>query len=512
MAIIQGFIIIFLLQFGGEPVTSASCDFTGQCIYNLKVHHCNQTTNTRRESDPSGSCGCGDLEIIQGETYNLQSSLSTLEFQFSALVQRYQATKASILQKQQLLENAISENKALESKIRNVHYLLNKTTESVTRQTNNWNNEKTRLQTQTSKSIKDVQTCKAVLTAAKTDNGQNITDTASNKPVSKTFCGFEDSKRCGYVAESGSHWTWQSSMYSSTTGPKQDHTYGTPNGHYMMLNSQGAASSSQTTHTSRLDSPQFTTSSAGYCIKFWYNMHGQDIKFLKVYAKVNGGLGYPVFTKTGYVDSDWHQAQISLDNEYTSHPFQIVFESSTNAYYTNHYTSGGYHHIYSLDKSNTAIDDVTVFNTSCSRLSQSSHGSHVRQNGSDTSYYSFHAKPLTWNEAKTACRREDSQSSLVSINSQGEQDYLVRTIKNDEDLSNIASLGFYTGGNDEKSEHNFVWTDNGAPVTYSNWRPGQPNNVGGDQDCLLLQYPDTNFEWGDVACSEKHPYICEYHN
>ncbi|VDI33849.1 Hypothetical predicted protein, partial [Mytilus galloprovincialis] len=336
--------------------------------------------------------------------------------------------------------------------------------------------------------------------------------TSSNKPVSKTFCGFEDSKRCGYVAESGSHWTWQSSMYSSTTGPKQDHTYGTPNGHYMMLNSQGAASSSKTTHTSRIDSPQFKTSSAGYCIKFWYNLHGQDIKFLKVYAKVNGGLGYPVFTKTGNVDSDWHQAQISLDNEYTSHPFQIVFESATNAYYTNHYSSGGYHHIYSLDKSNTAIDDVTVFNTSCSHLSQSSHGSHVRQNGSDTSYYSFHAKPLSWNEAKTACRREDSQSSLVSINSQGEQDYLVRTIKNDEDLANIASLGFYTGGNDEKTEHNFVWTDNGAPVTFTNWHPGQPNNVGGDQDCLLLQYPDTNFEWGDVGCSEKHPYICEYHN
>ncbi|CAC5387224.1 unnamed protein product [Mytilus coruscus] len=577
MTISQRFIIIFLLQFGGEPVTSASCDFSGQCIYNLKVHHCNQTTNTRRESDPSGNCGCGDLEIVQGETYNLQSSLSTLEAQFNALVQKYQATKASILQKQQLLENAISENKALESKIRSVDYLLNKTTESVTRQTNNWKSEKIRLQTQTSTSIKDLQTCKAVLTAAKTDNGHSIIDTSSNKPVSRTFCGFEDSKRCGYVTESGSHWTLQSSMKSSTTGPKQDHTYGTPNGHYMMLDSQGSASSSKTTHTSRVDSPQYSTSSTGYCVKFWYNMHGQDITFLKVYAKVNGGLGYPVFTKTGDVDSDWHQAQISLDNEYTSHPFQIVFESATNAYYTTHYSSGSYRYIYSRDQSNTAIDDVTVYNTSCNRkyyrhiysrdksntaiddvtvyntscnrkyychiysrdksntaiddvtvyntscnlyhfsvgiivdLSKSSHGSHVRQNGSDTSYYSFHAKPLNWYDAYTACRSEDSQSSLVSINSQGEQDFLVRTIKNDENLANVGSLGFYTGGNDEKIEHNFVWTDTGASVTYTNWHPGQPNNVGGDQDCLLLQYPDNNFEWGDVGCSEKHPYICEYH-
>lgn len=82
---------------------------------------------------------------------------------------------------------------------------------------------------------------------------------------------------------------------------------------------------------------------------------------------------------------------------------------------------------------------------------------------------------------------------------------------------NIAGLmttgqnGFYTSGNDEMSENHFVWTNGGSPtsVSYSNWYPGQPNNVGSNQDCVLMQYPDAGYQWGDVACSEKHPFICE---
>lgn len=71
--------------------------------------------------------------------------------------------------------------------------------------------------------------------------------------------------------------------------------------------------------------------------------------------------------------------------------------------------------------------------------------------------------------------------------------------------------GFYLSGNDETSENHFVWTNNGTPtsLSYSNWYPGQPNNVASNQDCLLMQYPDADYQWGDVACSEKHSFICE---
>lgn len=78
-------------------------------------------------------------------------------------------------------------------------------------------------------------------------------------------------------------------------------------------------------------------------------------------------------------------------------------------------------------------------------------------------------------------------------------------------LSLAGQSGFYTGGNDERVEGMFDWTDSGAPyhTIYSNWKSGQPNNVAGDQNCLLLQYPELDFQWGDVDCDEKHPFICE---
>lgn len=79
------------------------------------------------------------------------------------------------------------------------------------------------------------------------------------------------------------------------------------------------------------------------------------------------------------------------------------------------------------------------------------------------------------------------------------------------DLSVVANNGFYTSGSDDRAEGIFEWTDTGTPypITYSNWQPGQPNNVGSNQDCLLLQYPDDDLTWGDVDCGGKHPFICE---
>ena len=80
-------------------------------------------------------------------------------------------------------------------------------------------------------------------------------------------------------------------------------------------------------------------------------------------------------------------------------------------------------------------------------------------------------------------------------------------------LNTAGTYGWYTSGNDDRAEGHFVWTDTGypRPLNYTNWHAGQPNNVGNVQDCLLMQYPNDNFEWGDVNCNDKHPFICETH-
>ncbi len=40
----------------------------------------------------------------------------------------------------------------------------------------------------------------------------------------------------------------------------------------------------------------------------------------------------------------------------------------------------------------------------------------------------------------------------------------------------------------------------------SNWAPGQPNDVNGDQDCAQLL--ETG-QWNDWTCSRPMQYICE---
>lgn len=162
--------VIFVCVFHGV-LSATNCGFSGQCVYNVKVHHCNNTISKRAST---GNCDCGDLEIVQGETYNIQSSLSTLESEFNTLMQKYQATIANIKQKKQELETIVAQNKVLESKIQSVDYIQTQTTESVNRQTRNWDNEKARLQELTSKSMKELQSCQATLTSVNSNKGTGV--------------------------------------------------------------------------------------------------------------------------------------------------------------------------------------------------------------------------------------------------------------------------------------------------------------------------------------------------
>ncbi|KAL5012982.1 hypothetical protein ScPMuIL_011533 [Solemya velum] len=266
---------------------------------------------------------------------------------------------------------------------------------------------------------------------------------------------------------------------SLSTGPRADRTYGSLTGHYFKLNSASMATTYRRNHSATFTSPEFEPASA-YCVRFAYNMFGSDIKYFRVYAKIGTGRGYPVFSRDGAQGADWQMGQISLDSEYTSSPFRLVFEGWTNAYRYSHSSS------YISDRnSDIAVDDVYVYNTSCSRIPDCPPGAYRRVTGTTTTCYTFHVAGKSWTDAEIFCR------------SQG--------------LNVAGTYGWYTIGNDMYHEQQFSWTDSGSPVpmTYSNWHQGQPNDVGGQQDCLLMEYPDADYEWGDVDCSTKHPFICE---
>ena len=68
---------------------------------------------------------------------------------------------------------------------------------------------------------------------------------------------------------------------------------------------------------------------------------------------------------------------------------------------------------------------------------------------------------------------------------------------------------WWIGLNDIAVEGTFVW-DDGTPLGYTNWHPGEPNNLGSlGEDCTQFnRWGDQT--WNDEPCSRSFKFICEY--
>jgi glutamine synthetase type III len=69
--------------------------------------------------------------------------------------------------------------------------------------------------------------------------------------------------------------------------------------------------------------------------------------------------------------------------------------------------------------------------------------------------------------------------------------------------------GFWLDGTDEFSEGMWEWASTGQAMDYTHWFPGEPNDAGNDEDCLLIHDSYPNGEWNDGLCSTHFKYICE---
>jgi len=47
----------------------------------------------------------------------------------------------------------------------------------------------------------------------------------------------------------------------------------------------------------------------------------------------------------------------------------------------------------------------------------------------------------------------------------------------------------------------------GDPVTYTNWRSGEPNDVAGE-DCVSFNQTESN-KWNNDGCNKSFYYMCE---
>ncbi len=116
--------------------------------------------------------------------------------------------------------------------------------------------------------------------------------------------------------------------------------------------------------------------------------------------------------------------------------------------------------------------------------------------------YQFCTAPATWAQAAAAC--EVHGYELVSINTAGEDAWVHAQI-------NERSYGYWWSGLAREGA-GWRWED-GTALSYSNWGPGEPNNLLGNEDCVELNRfendPTPHPGWNDQACSSTWRYVCE---
>ncbi|XP_061551874.1 ladderlectin-like [Phycodurus eques] len=113
--------------------------------------------------------------------------------------------------------------------------------------------------------------------------------------------------------------------------------------------------------------------------------------------------------------------------------------------------------------------------------------------------YVYYHDPRTFSDAESICNLLDG--NLVSITSLKEHALVVELIR--EGAGSVVDT--WIGSHDAIEEDDFVWTS-GEVFKFTNFGPGQPNNIGGDEDCVEIEADDSL--WDDDECSDANPFVC----
>ncbi|XP_031150884.1 galactose-specific lectin nattectin-like isoform X6 [Sander lucioperca] len=113
--------------------------------------------------------------------------------------------------------------------------------------------------------------------------------------------------------------------------------------------------------------------------------------------------------------------------------------------------------------------------------------------------FSFNFQGKSWVDAENFCKSDGG--NLASVHSEEEHVFL-RTFINQVTGENITS---WIGGSDSVQEGEWMWSD-GSTFDYKHWDKGQPDNKGGVENCLQMNYEER--DWNDAPCNIIYPFLC----
>ncbi|XP_052699692.1 echinoidin-like [Crassostrea angulata] len=126
------------------------------------------------------------------------------------------------------------------------------------------------------------------------------------------------------------------------------------------------------------------------------------------------------------------------------------------------------------------------------------------------SCYLFASDQASWPEAEAFCL--SMNSNLVEIGSESENAFVEGELKiihgHDSHSSHQNEVSYWLGGNDLEMEGTFKWVRSDAPLVFTDWNPGQPDDFSSGEDCIELQGA-MDYHWNDLSCSARHRFICE---
>jgi len=107
----------------------------------------------------------------------------------------------------------------------------------------------------------------------------------------------------------------------------------------------------------------------------------------------------------------------------------------------------------------------------------------------------------SWLLFKTSVTHASAKASCVSL------DYTLATVESDEGWNAlraaITDLGGYWWMGLERGS-SWIWQD-GRTTSYSRWNSGEPNDSGGNEDCVSQNSAGT---WNDINCASSFYYVC----
>ncbi|XP_053688638.1 collectin-10-like [Sabethes cyaneus] len=128
-----------------------------------------------------------------------------------------------------------------------------------------------------------------------------------------------------------------------------------------------------------------------------------------------------------------------------------------------------------------------------------------------TSSNRFHIPNLraNWHRATEYCFSLGMQ--LAIADSEEDHTKMVKFISESEVYNNESTV-VWIGASDLAQEGVFYWHASGQRLRYTNWRSDNPDDFGGQEDCVnLVNIPASGWHWhaNDAGCIAAHYFICE---